>query len=282
MIGKNMEYVYRYVDCNGETVYVGITRNMQRRVRQHQTDKLKDIENPTIYCFPVKYRGDAEMLETYLINWYGTGKHYNVAKTQKGDFSFLDVCNDLPWRQYGLCDLSMEKPFVISDIIATKKVVVKKKVRVREKVYVKENPVVSGNDYQVQKLMIDFKKGLKKSLEYEEFMCVRLMELQNECTDCSPIMLKKGAYLHDKRRRCLVLIDKLSDYYFYRQSVFVIIPKRIFELRRTRFLKACELNTKTMCDIELFEGSEYQREYGKKHYSDLGKDDADGRGSCAV
>lgn len=112
-----MQYVYKYV-LSGETLYVGITSNMERRVREHTYDKLADIApKSTIFYFPVMTRGDAEILETYLISYYNTGKHFNEAKTSKGEHHFLgDLCENLPWMPYeGKTDL-YASPYVLSAI----------------------------------------------------------------------------------------------------------------------------------------------------------------------
>ena len=113
------QYVYKYVD-GGIEKYVGITNDLPKRFYQHTKDKLNEMENPDVYYFPVKHRGDADMLETYLINYYNTGKYYNVAKTQKGDFSFFDVCDRLPWVLYeGSVDESLPT-FSVSGLIGAK------------------------------------------------------------------------------------------------------------------------------------------------------------------
>ena len=95
------QYVYKCVE-SGITKYVGITEDLSKRLYQHSIDILNKMKNPNVYYFPVKYRGDADVLETYLINYYNTDKYYNVAKTQNGIFSFLtgDVCDRLPWVLY--------------------------------------------------------------------------------------------------------------------------------------------------------------------------------------
>ena len=90
-----MEYVYKYENINNTVVYVGITNNLTRRIREHQEDKLGEIKKPTIYYFPVKYRGDADMLETYLIDYYKTGKYYNEIEENKFE-SIANPGRDVP------------------------------------------------------------------------------------------------------------------------------------------------------------------------------------------
>ncbi len=93
-----MEYVYRYISVEGDVLYVGITNNMARRVAQHKRDKLAKLKNASIQYFPVKYRADAELIESYLICKQDDPK-YNVSKTAKGSASFLDKIT-FPWIPY--------------------------------------------------------------------------------------------------------------------------------------------------------------------------------------
>ena len=96
-----MYYVYRYVGQNGAVLYVGITNNMKKRVYQHTRDKLAEVsENARIEYFSVKYREDADLLETYLISYYKSGQHFNVSKTKKGDVSFLGDVEAFPWAEW--------------------------------------------------------------------------------------------------------------------------------------------------------------------------------------
>lgn len=102
-----MFYVYRYVNGH-ETVYVGITNNMQRRVSQHKADKLAGLSE--IEFFAVQTRADAEILETYLINQYKPV--LNISKKEKGEVSFLADFQP-PWEKY--CGkVSDTKPFFIN------------------------------------------------------------------------------------------------------------------------------------------------------------------------
>ena len=85
-------YVYRYIDKNdGIIKYVGITNNIDKRVEQHlmYTDPLCGGEWRIEYIEGLT-RAEADMLETYYIQYYGTGKYYNKAKTKRGDIRFLN------------------------------------------------------------------------------------------------------------------------------------------------------------------------------------------------
>ena len=143
------EYVYRYVGKNGETVYVGITNNMDKRVEQHTHDKLSVLRNPIIEYFAVENRCDAEILETYLINHYDTGKHYNVKKANRGDVSFLkDV--EFPWVRYGSGD--EPKKFHVKQNV----------VRVKEKVVFRNSgdsitSIIKEGDERVHEIMEECK-----------------------------------------------------------------------------------------------------------------------------
>lgn len=93
-----MYYVYRYIR-RGTTIYVGITNNMKRRVKQHEKDKWAGKHDMIMY-FAVETRADAELLETYLISYYKTEKYYNISKTKKGEVSFLGDLSKLPWVEF--------------------------------------------------------------------------------------------------------------------------------------------------------------------------------------
>jgi hypothetical protein len=119
-----MQYVYRYVK-NKNVMYVGITNNMRRRVREHKQDKLSSLDGATVQYFAVKTRADAELLETYLINHYKTGEHFNVSKTKKGEVSFLGDLSKLPWVEYnGKIERKMPC-FTINDLFPKSKTEVK-------------------------------------------------------------------------------------------------------------------------------------------------------------
>lgn len=242
-----MEYVYKYLNHRGDTVYVGITNDMQRRVREHRSDKLSEIKNPLIFYFPVKYRGDAEMLETYLINWYGTGRYYNVSKTRKGDFSFLDVCNDFPWVQYGTCSTQNVKPFVISDVIGTKEVVVEKERVIEKKVYVEseedKHELVLLRLHEAKNALDNLSEETDKQIE----KLLRLRSKDNDNIDREAV--EEGLAIYKKRKKILELQKKLYKYFFIPEGLGGIdkeqhiIGKKKFE-RTITFAKNCseELN----------------------------------------
>lgn len=232
-----MQYVYKYLNNRGDVVYVGITNNMARRVKEHKSDKLADIKNPMIYYFPVKHRGDAEMLETYLIGWYGTKKYYNTAKTRKGDFSFLDVVEDFPWQRYEE-DGAIEKiPFVISEVIGTKEVIVEKEKIVKEKVYVDKES--SANDI--------INRHNQKCFEYTSFLDDQISSAEDWIKHLLGLLKSKNSHLlrltiscdlilFDKRLRALRLQRKYANY--------ALLPKALhlddndYNLGISKFMKA--------------------------------------------
>lgn len=198
-MNNDLQYVYKYVDNSSKVVYVGITNNLKKRIYQHKHDKLKEIKNPVIYYFPVKYRADADMLETYLINYYGTVKYYNVSKTKKGDVSFLDICDDLPWNRYFNNIDSDLIPFVVSDILKKKKEVI-----VEKKIFVNEDSI----DGKIQKIhdAMDFERNMVIDLiDYEEKVVNTLQSFPNY--QKYPAIVK-GIQLHKKRWICARLLKK--------------------------------------------------------------------------
>lgn len=220
-----MEYVYKYENINNTVVYVGITNNLTRRIREHQEDKLGEIKKPTIYYFPVKYRGDADMLETYLIDYYKTGKYYNVAKTKKGDFSFFDICNRLPWALYeGKVDKTI-KPFVVTDIIGKTQI-----EKIKEPIYIdSENSHDKAireyyeNEENIKVFFtleilqeVEIIKGLKALLKsngqpyFYEGKWLR-SHRSNEC-------INRGLLLHTKRLRVMCCLLNESEKDFLRRN----------------------------------------------------------------
>ena len=195
-----MEYVYKYLNDAGDVAYIGITNNMQKRVQQHKLDKLSAIKNPIIYYFPVKTRGDADMLETYLISHYKTERYYNVAKTKKGDYSFLDICSSFPWIRWDSGRKAIEKPFVISDLIGKEKVVEKK---IQKIIYVdSDNRSIEA---QITLFWQNYAKSmqiLRDRLKEEEKICKGLKELLKQE---NVYEIHRGLQLHDKRRRIIKL-----------------------------------------------------------------------------
>lgn len=191
-----MQYVYKYVDDSSRVVYVGITNNMVKRIYQHKKDKLKEIKNPVIYYFPVKYRADADMLETYLINHYNTGKYFNVAKTNKGEVSFFDICDKLPWTMFkGSVDESI-KPFIVSDV--------------SEKIYVEKSVVINAGtiDGKIMKFWEDFGKSqdlINERIDFEKGVIDGIQNLKGY--QKYPFVVY-GLYLHKKMFRCMELLKK--------------------------------------------------------------------------
>lgn len=183
--------MYKYV--NGcDVVYVGITKNLSKRIYQHKTDKLKSIHNPVIYYFPVRERTDAELLETYLISYYKTGQHYNSAKTKKGNVSFLgNVATELPWKLWcGKLDNNLI-PFVIS---------------ISHSYGTSEDLSYQNTFYACNQLL----QQLDVEIETEKTICNNLDSLvMGLCVeDSSYYFVKTGLMLHKKRLLCCKQIKK--------------------------------------------------------------------------
>ena len=193
-----MEYVYKYENDVGKVVYVGITNNMQRRISEHKNDKLEEIEDPIIYYFPVSTRADAEMLETYLINHYKTGQYYNVSKTKKGIFTFLDVCDLLPWAKWnGECNAE-EKPFVFSSLLSKENI---REVVVEKNVYVDTSRYSISNADKAVDSIIQLQKRIKERTEYEESIIDELQKRKKMYPQDE--IIATGLKLHLKSRKAL-------------------------------------------------------------------------------
>lgn len=210
-----MEYVYKYVD-EGVCKYVGITNDMQKRFYQHTKDKLNEMKNPDVFYFPVYHRGDADMLETYLINYYKTGNYYNVSKTKKGDFSFLDICDRLPWVLYdGSVDCTLE-PFSVSGLIGKKNTEVIYKPIYKDKiVYVDKN----DTDAQIAEFLHDYYDHVKKidkeiSIEVEIInLLIKLIdEVGESIVKDHYAHILKGKDLHNKKLSILKQYRKEIDF----------------------------------------------------------------------
>lgn len=244
---KSVEYVYKYLNNRGDTVYVGITNDMNRRVKEHKTDKLGEIKNPLIYYFPVKYRGDAEMLETYLIGWYGTKKYYNVAKTEKGDFSFLDVIEDFPWKPYTGDPTAEEKPFMISEVIGTKEIIVEKEKIIEKKVPIRNEAVewqlASIKADRVKETLSNLEKETKENIE----MLLRLRSSDDDTIDHE--LVDEGLELFMRRSRIIAVQKKLYKY-GYLPSTMVPVPCDIYRKRRKRWKRTIILAEKMSSKIK--------------------------------
>ena len=212
-----MEYVYKYVEQN-KTKYVGITNNLSKRYYQHTKDKLNEMRNPDVWYFPIKYRADAEMLETYLINYYGTKKYYNIAKTAKGDFSFLDICDRLPWVLYdGTIDETLE-PFSVTGLIGKKEI---ETVYRKETIYVdksSDDAIISRYYEEDSKLnhYIDCEIDCEKKVV--SLLNKMLIENQYDPESNTYKTIKKGFLLHNKRLQGLKLLNRETQKFVFMQN----------------------------------------------------------------
>ncbi len=206
----NKYYVYKYVDTLGNVVYVGITNNLKRRVNEHKIDKLQVYDDVRIDYFPVNTRGDAEMLETYLINYYKTSKYSNVAKTKKGDFTFLDRCNELPWTTFtGKVDNTL-KSFVISDLIENQPIIKQQS----EIMFRLDDKSIDGivNRYNLEK--DNLRKDVDREITSEERAISEIREVRNDPNNTEKISLcDVGITLHMVRWKVLLgMLYNLNEY----------------------------------------------------------------------
>lgn len=214
------QYVYRYLDETGNVLYVGITNNMERRVAEHSHDKLSEIENAKIEYFSVMYRTDAELLETYLINHYDTGKQYNIKKTNKGNVSFLGKCEELPWAEFsGKTDMDMI-PFILEK---TEPEVITKTEVIEKRVYIDSN---SLDDAVIAKFWQDEAKCIEIMNEYktyEETIIGYLQDLLKHPTpNCEPRhIILKGLQLHTEKLKAMAAFRKEFDKFPFRDMTDV-------------------------------------------------------------
>lgn len=233
----SLQYVYKYLDDRGTVVYVGITNDMKKRVYQHRSDKLGEIKNPVIYYFPVKYRADADMLETYLINYYDTKKYYNVSKTSKGDVSFLgEICDCLPWRMFmGRVDEDVE-PFVASTL--------KKEVIVTETTLVDMRSIdgiIKKHDEDIENVKCYIDREISDERQVIDFIKSFDEERKN-----IPFVAR-GLYLHKKRLLCLRLLKKSIAHH----------PFIFDDSRKKKYNRLLWIGEHIKYDLEKHEGQKY-------------------------
>lgn len=276
-----MQYVYKYLNNRGDVVYVGITNNMARRVKEHKSDKLADIKNPMIYYFPVKHRGDAEMLETYLIGWYGTKKYYNTAKTRKGDFSFLDVVEDFPWQRYEE-DGAIEKiPFVISEVIGTREVIIEKEKIVKKKVYVKnETEQLELAMFRVRetgKVLDDLLVDTDNTIN----MLLRLQASGKDSVDYE--LVEEGLELFKRRKRIINVQKKLYKYGIV-PEIMTPVSHETYQKRKKRHKQSVILAEKLSVRIDehIEKCKKARGEYVERFSSHLGEGGTDHRRSICL
>lgn len=202
-----MQYVYRYLD-NSIPVYVGIASDLARRINQHKHDKLSKIKNPIIEYIPVENRGDAEILETYLINHYETAKGYNIKKTTKGKLSFLDVVEDIPWVIYNGYVNPLLAPFHVSDLVSKpKEVIVEKVVTVKKTVQPGEMSEqqkidIYHNNHHKNAVFLKREEGIEIKLIAD--LKLKLREASEKGYEPEYIrFVQKGIELHAERLKCI-------------------------------------------------------------------------------
>ena len=109
-----MPYIYRYIDLEKqETIYVGKVTGFKdmwndpltRRHRQHERDEWykANPDNIIMQFIEINSNTDADILETWLINFYDSEQLYNKSKTKMGK-SALNLYESIfgRWQTYGL------------------------------------------------------------------------------------------------------------------------------------------------------------------------------------
>ena len=86
-------YIYKYV-CNDVIEYIGKTTDLDRRIKQHQTDKLKNFKGQ-IYYFECQNKTAMNSWEYCLINKYHP--RYNIALKNQDTNINID---EPKWRLY--------------------------------------------------------------------------------------------------------------------------------------------------------------------------------------
>lgn len=98
-----MNYVYKFINYNGEIIYVGKTSNLKNRMKQHfgnhpHLDKECYEQVYKIYYARIPSQYNTELLETYLINKFHP--IYNSDKNYIHDKEQQDINLDEPeWRE---------------------------------------------------------------------------------------------------------------------------------------------------------------------------------------
>ena len=87
-------YIYKYVNNKNNIIYIGKTNNIERRIKEHKKDKLKNF-NGDIYYFTCSNKINMDMLEYVLINKYHP--KYNI---QYNDFSIQTDMQEPEWILY--------------------------------------------------------------------------------------------------------------------------------------------------------------------------------------
>jgi predicted GIY-YIG superfamily endonuclease len=99
-------YIYKYVN-NNVVEYIGQTTDLERRIKQHQQDKLKNFHGQ-IYYFTCKNKTEMNGWEYFLINKYHPC--YNVALKNENTIIKME---EPEWSLY----MEITKPEAKSNIV---------------------------------------------------------------------------------------------------------------------------------------------------------------------
>lgn len=198
------QYVYRYIRPDDTSLYIGITNNLENRIAQHTKDILKDLTGKVrIQWLKVKYRADAELLETYLIcREIGNGALRNSAKTKKGDVSFLDSVV-FPWRDLSEFPDRDSVPYFqpIKDQVQTKTVIKNRFVLARS-----PSDLADMRRQQMADLFDDI-RGHKDTLKTELFVMCACYKTNIENAEFREAWKHLYIYGLWQRKECLRYLD---------------------------------------------------------------------------
>ena len=113
-----MAYVYRFINCEGDIIYIGKTVNIDLRMQQHFGDKghlSKECYNSVAKIEYQKYKteSDSLIMETYYITKYSP--KYNKLQ-QSRDLPTIEF-NEGSWRIYKQFKPIQIKPYKPSKLL---------------------------------------------------------------------------------------------------------------------------------------------------------------------
>lgn len=111
-------YLYRFINFDGEIIYIGKTKNLKTRAEQHFPSRsIKQInydEVCKVEYAEVKTKADQHILEIYYIN--KTKPKYNISNKEKADITF-SINYNLEWKEYDEFKIDKEVNLMQNDKI---------------------------------------------------------------------------------------------------------------------------------------------------------------------
>lgn len=115
---SNKFYVYRFLNDNGEVIYIGRTNDLQRRLETEHFSEYGHLskecyrECKTIEFMELDSKSEMKVYELYLINRYSP--KYNVMENRNDDFTFILKEH---WTKYKNNDIMSKKEYKIYNYI---------------------------------------------------------------------------------------------------------------------------------------------------------------------